>query len=179
MNGKDAGFSLVEAIATLAVLSILMAVGLPSFKSLLQNQRAASARYQLTYTLASARMAAVTYREPVSVCPIDANQRCRTDGVWEYGWMTFRDPARNGQPQSVDAILNMTDRLDESMRLRSTQGRRLARFQPDGRSGGSTLTLSLCASEDRKPLGQVILNNAGRSRVVANPSEDETCARAG
>ena len=179
MNGKDAGFSLVEAIATLAVLSILMAIGLPSFKSLLQQQRAASARYQLTVSLASARMAAVTYRQPVSVCPIDANHRCRGDSVWENGWMTFRDPTRTGQPKNSDAILNLVDRLDDSLWLRSTPGRKLARFQPDGRSGGSTLTLSLCASEDRKPLGQVILNNAGRSRVVSKPREDGTCAEAG
>ena len=178
MNCKDAGFSLIELIATIAVLAVVAAIGGPSMSDLLMQHRAASARYQITTSLASARIAAVTDGQPVSVCPIDSSPRCRSDGIWEKGWMTFRDGASKGQPTGPESILHIEQGLGSRLLLRTTPGRKLARFQPDGRSGGSTLTLSLCASRDKRPLGQVILSNVGRSRTVAQPKADSTCAKA-
>lgn len=178
MKRSNTGFTLIETIITLAVISIVLSIAIPSFKSLLLSNRAASARYQLTYTLASARVAAIVSRQPVSVCPVTDDLRCRKDGVWENGWMVFRDAGSIGQPQNADEIITIVDGLDKSLQLRSTAGRKLARFQPDGRSGGSTLTLSVCVAADGAPMGQVVLNNAGRSRVVKQPGEDRTCATA-
>ncbi len=115
-------------------------------------------------------------QEPVSVCPMTPQHRCRMDGIWEDGWMMFRDSRRTGQPAADGDILRIVDPLHAGLILRTSSGRHRARFQPDGRSTGSTLTLSLCSAEDRRVLGRVVLNNWGRARTERTPARGATCS---
>ena len=176
MGRNAAGFTLIELLMTLAVFAVVMTLGLPAFADTLQRTRVSTASHSLSSTLASARSTAVMRREPVSVCPMTAQHRCRMDGVWEDGWMVFRDSRRTGQPASESDILRVVDALDEGLILRATSGRHRARFQPDGRSTGSTLTLSLCSANDHRLLGRVILNNWGRARTERKPARTAICS---
>src|SRR3546814_10203980 len=69
MNRKDAGFSLIELIATVSVLATLLAIALPSFTTLLQGSRASGTYHLLTTSLAAARLRAIKDNAPVTVCP--------------------------------------------------------------------------------------------------------------
>src|SRR3546814_8372883 len=69
MNRKEAGFSLIELVATLSVLATLLAIALPSFTTLLQGSRASGTYHLLTTSLAAARLRAVKDNAPVTVCP--------------------------------------------------------------------------------------------------------------
>src|SRR3546814_7997711 len=62
MNRKDAGFSLIELIATVSVLATLLAIALPSFTTLLQGSRASGTYHLLTTSLAAARLRAIKDR---------------------------------------------------------------------------------------------------------------------
>ena len=178
MHRMSTGFTLIELMTTLAVVLVVATLGLPAFSDTLQRARVSTASHSISATLASARSTAVMRKEAVSVCPIDAQRRCRTDGVWEDGWMVFRDTRRSGQPHSEGDILRIIDPLDERLVLRTTAGRHRARFQPDGRSTGSTLTLSLCSAQDRRVLGRVVLNNWGRARTERTPPHNAACGSA-
>lgn len=178
MHRNAVGFTLIELMITLAVIAVVTTIGLPALTQTLQRTRIATASHSLSATLASARSTAVMRREAVSVCPIDARQRCRMDGVWEDGWMMFRDSGRTGQPASANDILRISDPLDETLILRTTSGRHRARFQPDGRSTGSTLTLSLCSAADGRVLSRVVLNNWGRARTERSPARTAICGSA-
>lgn len=178
MRCGQRGFNLVETVVALSVLAILTVLALPSFKGTLERTRTATALNRLTATLSSARSTALMRRQAVSVCPSQEGLTCRKDGIWEDGWIVFVDDKKTGQPASSSDILRVAEPLSASLILRATPGRPRARFQPNGQSTGSTLTLSLCLRNGHRPLGQVILNNWGRARTVRDPAQDPTCAAA-
>lgn len=178
MGNASRGFSMVETMVVLAVLAIAATLALPSFQGTLQRTRTATALNRITATLALARNHAVMRRRAVSVCPSEDGRHCRKDRIWEDGWIVFLDPDKTGQPKADADVLHAADPLSDTLLLRATPGRHRARFQPNGQSTGSTLTLSLCLRDGHDPLAQVVLNNWGRARVVRNPTQDPSCATA-
>jgi type IV fimbrial biogenesis protein FimT len=165
---KDApgptGFTLVETMASLAVLAILLGLALPGFRGTLERQRAASAMHLVSTQLAQARNTAITRRSPVTVCPSGGDGRCLAESDWSAGWLLYLDPGRNHQPASPDRVLRDVRRpVHESVQVLASSGRLRLRYQPDGRSGGSNLTLRVCSAG--RLYGEVIVNNVGRVRT--------------
>lgn len=172
MMQEARGFTLIELMTTLAVLAVSLAVGVPAFAGLKQRMGAASAYHLLTGSLAVARMSAVKHGSPVSVCPSSDGLHCRNDVVWDNGWIVFLDPERNDQPASETAVLQRIDGIGNGLMLRSTGGRTLVRFTPDGWSYGSNVSVRLCAEDEARLLGKVVVNNAGRPRTEQATNEE-------
>jgi type IV fimbrial biogenesis protein FimT len=63
----DQGFTLIEAMVTLAVLVILMAVAAPSFRAYTEGQRIKTATQELVFGLSYARSEAIARRADVSL----------------------------------------------------------------------------------------------------------------
>ncbi|WVL66909.1 GspH/FimT family protein [Xanthomonas campestris pv. campestris] len=80
----------------------------------------------------------------------------------------FADPANAGQPSSALSVLRVEQHATtQSLSVTSTAGRPLIRFMPDGRSGGSNATISLCIQSER--VADIVINNSGRARSVRYP----------
>ena len=157
------GFSLLEALAVMAIAAITVALGVPSYQGMVESQRASSAMHLLTAHIASARMTAISYRVPTVVCPSDRAGGCRMDGDWSHGWLMFVDPDGNRQPDSRQDILRDENApIHRSLRIVSSKGRPQLRYLPDGRSSGSNISIRLC--RDEILLARVIVNNVGRVR---------------
>ena len=162
--GQAPGFSLVEMLFTLAVAAILLGLALPSFHETLRRQRAASTTHLLATQLAQARNTAITRRIPVTVCPSLGDGRCRTEPDWSAGWLAYHDPRRRDQPESPTDILRQEHAPSHrSVRIMASVGRPRVRYQPDGRSGGSNVTLRICSGGLLQ--AEVIVNNVGRIRT--------------
>lgn len=157
------GFSLLEALTIMAISAIGLIIGVPSYKGLVERQRVTSAMHLLTAHMASARSTAVTYRIPTVVCPSNRAGGCRKDGDWSEGWLMFFDADGNRQPDAREDILRDENApIHPSLRILSSKGRPQIRYLPDGRSGGSNISVRLC--RDDKLLAQVVVNNVGRIR---------------
>src|SRR5687767_13538734 len=76
---RSRGFTLVELIITVAILAVLMAVGVPSFRAFVQNQKVKSASFELMSALVLARSEAVKRNTDVKLEP-------DTAGAWAEGW---------------------------------------------------------------------------------------------
>lgn len=174
MRQEARGFTLIELMVTLAVMAVLLGIGVPSFQRLQQSTRTSTAFHLLTTSLALARLSAVKSNAPVSVCPSRDGRHCRGDTVWDDGWIVFADPEKNGQPDSETAVLQRIDGIGEGLALRSTGGRKLVRFTPDGWAYGSNLSVRLCVEKKAELLGMVVVNNAGRPRTE-RPHEVKPC----
>lgn len=162
--GPATGFSLVEASIVLAVVAILAGLALPGFQDLLQRQRTSAALYLLSTELAMARNTAISRRTPVTLCPSLGDGRCRDSPDWSAGWLLYRDPLRGTQPRTPEDILqDVRQPLHASVRIQASAGRLRVRYQPEGFSGGSNLTLRVCTGTRLR--GEVIVNNAGRPRT--------------
>ena len=162
--GRAAGFSLMESMIVVAILAILAGLALPGFQDLLRRQRTAAAMHLLSTELALARNTAISRRTPVTLCPSRGDGRCRSDPDWSEGWLLYRDPQRATQPASpADILRDIRQPVHASIRIQSTVGRLRVRYQPGGFSGGSNLTVRVCAGAHLR--GEVIVNNAGRPRT--------------
>ncbi len=90
------GFSLVELLASLAVVSVLATVAVPSYRSFMTTQRVRSTSYDLMSTLVFARSEAIKRNSSVTVT--------KAAGGWAQGWtvvsggttLRVQDPFRGG-----------------------------------------------------------------------------------
>ncbi|MBO9740647.1 GspH/FimT family pseudopilin [Xanthomonas axonopodis pv. begoniae] len=170
------GYTAVQLLIVMAVIGIGAAIGMPSFKSLIEWQRATTRVHLLTTHLAMARSSAITHGEPVSICPSTDGARCRTDRDWSRGWILFRDPERGGQPLSAASVIRVEQASSTGdLDVTSTVGRSIVRFLPNGRSSGTNITISLCSNARR--LADVVVNNSGRARTVRYTNSVSCTAR--
>lgn len=170
MNRPSRGFSLIETLIALAVLSLLLGLSLPSLRGLLLRSAVSSSHNLLLSGFASARQHAVFSRRPTTICPGSADAGCRSDAVWSQGWIIFVDHNGNALFDSADQLIRAENPLPKRTRAFSNSGRPRAVFQPNGTSSGHNLTLRLCGADTPRPLSAIVLSNTGRARA-AGPNE--------
>ncbi len=164
MRKRLAGFTLIELVATTAVLAILSGIALPSMSQLLEHSRTSAAVESLTTHMQLARMAAISRNRRAVLCPSSDGHNCDIGTDWSMGWMVFVDDDGNRRPDAHDDVLRV-EQVPTSQHLRvfSTVGRRQLRYLPNGTSSGSNLTLKIC-NDHGELLAKVIVNNVGRPR---------------
>lgn len=88
MNNQK-GFTLIELMVTLTVLGVVLAWAIPSFSTILSNNRLETATNELHGALQLARSEAVKRREGVQLCAlVDGDvDGCATDADWSEGWL--------------------------------------------------------------------------------------------
>jgi type IV fimbrial biogenesis protein FimT len=160
------GFTLLELVVAVAIVGAMLAVALPSFSQMRRHAQVRTTNHLLTASLASARVAAISFNVPVGVCAADARPICRTDGVWDEGWLVFRDPKRLGHPESIGSVITHVgpEQTAGGPRVRSSRHRSSIRFLPDGRSSGSNLSVQVCPLDPGVRGISVIVSNGGRVR---------------
>jgi type IV fimbrial biogenesis protein FimT len=91
----ESGFTLIELMMTLVVAAILLGLGVPSMKVLIQNGKITGARDDLRSALYLARSAAINENAAGCICPTDdalaAAPVCKGTGEWETGWVAFAE----------------------------------------------------------------------------------------
>ena len=160
-------------MTTLAILTIVSTFGMTALGDAIARHRVQTALHLISADLAIARNTAITRRSHIIACPGDALTGCRLDANWSQGWILFADPDGNRQPDDESDLIrvgNAPSGAPHSIRLTST--RNFVRYQRDGRSAGTNLTINICHKDSLA--GQVVVNNLGRVRSV-RPSRDTAC----
>ncbi|MGD9591936.1 MAG: GspH/FimT family pseudopilin [Candidatus Berkiella sp.] len=86
------GFTLVELMVTIAVLTVVMLLAIPDFTSMIRNNSIASMNNNLLAALNFARSEAVKRAVPVSVCATQDANFTACGSNWSLGWMIFVNP---------------------------------------------------------------------------------------
>jgi type IV fimbrial biogenesis protein FimT len=177
MPPQQNAYTLVELVVTMAIASMVLAAGIPSLVQVKTYAETRSASHILSTSLASARVLAVMQGVPFTVCPVGQDRRCRDDGVWDEGWIVFRDATRAGQPTRAADVVSIQNPAPGT-RIRSTSGRAQVRFLPLGHATGSNLTLTVCSGRRRAQGARVVMGNSGRVRTERIPAGHPDCADA-
>ncbi len=176
MNGRGharrqhhQGFTLLELMVTIAVLSILLAIGVPSFTTLVRDNRVVGAANELLFHLQLARSEAVRGRGPVSLCAVNpgAPDTCDTDPTtdgWSDAWLVVFET------EDEDPVIRSTI-VSDAINVVPTPGTSDIVFNAVGTVQGSTSYSFLVESEDGDSSRFVCLRISGQSRV-----ERDTCS---
>lgn len=97
-NSTQSGFTLIELMVTIALAAIILTQAVPSFHSLVQNNRLISQKNEFISNLNMARSEALKRSTRVTVCASTDKTNCDSTN-WGQGWIVFSD--RNG-----DSVLN-------------------------------------------------------------------------
>lgn len=153
--GKINGFTLVELLITIVVVSILLATGVPAFKDFINNNRLTTQANSLAISIQVARSEAVKRGSGAVICASTDQATCSAADDWSTGWIVFSDIGQDGS-LNLDADGDgdedcLTDdcivRTSGSIKHASLDGggTNNIRFTPDGRTtnaGATTITLT-------------------------------------
>lgn len=164
------GFTLSELMTTLAVMGVLATVAIPSFISLIAENRLTTNANQLISALAFARSEALKRGIQVTI-----KRKETIPKVWENGWDIFTDSNGNGEidVSDSDELLMTYAALPEGFTLRT--GANYANwvaYLGTGKfrssSGFANDTFRLCDSTADKDRSRGIIIKMGRVRTEAN-----------
>ena len=158
------GFTLLELVTTLSVLSLLLGTGVPAMHALLQKTRMTTHINTFVTHLHHARSAAIKQGHNVVMCrSADLLDCSRTEG-WEVGWLVFADSNFNRQRDADERILAVEQGWRDGIRVSSGQRRRVV-YQPTGFSPGTNGTYIFCDPDYPDTARAVIISNSGRPRL--------------
>jgi len=112
LNDKR-GFSLIELVVALVIASILVAVGLPSFKDFMANSKMADINNSLVHSIQLARSTSVERLEPTGVCtsksPMIDDASCTIGAKFNSGWFVYVDSDGDGLRGIAEDIIERVD----------------------------------------------------------------------
>lgn len=181
------GFTLIEAMVTVAVLAILVAVGMPSLQAFLQRSAMRELQSDFSTTLQRARLDAISRNSCVSMCPLDSNgaeaceQTAARQGNWHQGWIVFANatcaaPA-GGVPAAADIIqIRQPGRARYTLIDQGGNVPAMHTFNARGllRSTGRTLLLA-DANEAQSPSMRCLSLNMQGRLITRKPNANGAC----
>ncbi len=85
------GFTIVELVITILIGGILLTMAVPSFRTIIQNNRITTQANQFLGALSIARSEATRLGIPMSLCSSTDMATCSASPNWENGWIIFTD----------------------------------------------------------------------------------------
>jgi type IV fimbrial biogenesis protein FimT len=164
----DKGFTLIELMVTVAVAATVLAVGVPSFRALIQNNRLTAALNDMVTEFNLARSEAVKRGSPVTLCKRNtAGTDCDNSAVWLSGWIVFADADGDGTVDSGDQVLRVRAPLSGLTRLNFGSRNRVT-FDGHGFATGYSGTMSFCDDRGATKAKGLVLSNTGRLRSAGS-----------
>ena len=98
---KEPGFTLVELLIAIVVVTILLAIGAPAFKDFIKNNRVTGLINGHVSVIQLARSEALKRGTNMVVCASDDQATCTGKDTWADGWILFSDRDRSNAPDNV------------------------------------------------------------------------------
>ena len=171
MNHRK-GFSLLDVLLALAIVSIVAVLSAPRFNELTTQATPVIESERLLASIWAARHAAMTQGKPVTM---------KADGSdWSTGWTLFVDSNHNATKDMNETVLHVAEPIKRGHQLKANSGIGAAlSYLPHGESrrpgGGLQMgTFTLCApdkTEGLKPTHAIVISATGRPRTIQTSSQ--------
>ncbi|MCW8942695.1 MAG: GspH/FimT family pseudopilin [Gammaproteobacteria bacterium] len=188
---KYSGFTLVELMITLFIVGILVAVGVPSMRTFMQNNQLIATTNELVSAIHVARSEALKLNKRVTICVSDNGKSCISSEKWALGWIVFVDANDDRVGTGVkcsaaadvntDCLLRVHDAIDDpQLSVSGTYDSNSADIEwftftsrgvPKDTSAYQSGTFSICSFDSSNTVinsRAVVLSLSGRVRVSDN-----------
>lgn len=171
MNAIKNGFSILELITTVMILTILVVIFIPFYHNAKAKQEAQHIPVTLRMHLQHAKQNAVLYRNNVVICSSEDLETC-SNNTWATGLISFLDVNQNRSLDQNEIILSRhsTQLRYGSLRWQGSLNFPSVVFQGDtGLPRGSMGSFYYCSSHNAGH-NKVILSSTGiaRSEIISS-----------
>jgi type IV fimbrial biogenesis protein FimT len=157
---RNAGFTLTELLITVTILTLVMAIGIPSMRDFVKNDRLVTQINTLVGHLAYARSEAVLRHQPVVVCASSTLTSCSTTD-WSAGWIIFVDDDNNSDFSAGEDMLRQYEALSGGNKLTSTIGSVVV-YDKRGFAPDSVGSFTLCDDRGNAHKKSISISATGR-----------------
>ena len=116
----QSGLTFLEALIGVAILGVLTAMTLPTFKGFVESMRLDAQTDRFVSAVQTARTMAISNNTPVTLCAVDVDGNCSSSpSAWSREWSVFYDCNANS---SIDTTAVCADGQPEPVYVRDTDG---------------------------------------------------------
>jgi type IV fimbrial biogenesis protein FimT len=174
------GFTLVELLVTIVVLSILLGLAVPAFRSFMQNDQQWTQTNNLVVGLNTARSEAIKddMNGVAQICSSNNGTTC-TGTAWETGWIVLgADPA---SPLNPPKRLQVVGALPAGTTLTESSNNRSITFLSNGAVGPlanpePAVVFKMCDARGAAFARYLQVSAMGRVSASQTPGQDLTGA---
>lgn len=166
LHYKISGFSLIELMITIAIMSSLFTIGMPSYHDLIKRYHVKVEVDKWQLALNHARQAAITSGNIITLCPSSNGFSCGKN--WHDGAILFVDKNRDHHKDSDEVILEVVEQTNNQQVLtwRAFQNRNYIQFQQNGFTWNQNGTLRVCSADASLKYNRaLIVTRSGRIRI--------------
>jgi len=181
-RGKQNGFTLGELLTAMAVAGIGLAVAVPSFTNMVNNNRRITAVNRMVTTMHSARSEAITRNQQVTVCSSKNGTACDGDD-WGDGWLFFADLNRDRAVDVGETILGSAPALTQ-LEVDSGEFPSFFAYRPSGRIMGADFDanqgqFTVCDPRGADYARVLIISQSGQPRLSDHQNDGSAPSCAG
>lgn len=173
-NKLKRGFTLIELLITILVLVIIMAIAIPSFNAVIQNNLTVATSNDMIISLNYARSEAIKRGANVSICPAADQTFSSCGSDWNQGWIIFLNPSVSSSyssGNSAQLLLRTQSISGTNPGITTSPSTSLANYNSAGFAGANTsnLTFTISATGCAGPYKRT-LNISMTGRVTVTKS---------
>jgi len=170
---KAYGYTLIELLITLSIMSILISFALPGFASMLRAVQGDTVMNSVANAYQLARSTAITERKPVVLCAKADARTCGAD--WTRGALVFVDPNNNRiQDDGERAMADIAPPPTGShLSMKAALGKQYLRFMDNGMLENTAGSMLYCPPNGTaRDARNIIFTRNGRLRFGSDANHD-------
>lgn len=142
-SSKQQGFTLIELMVTIAILGVVLAIAIPSYRAIQSRNAIRTFVNDYTASIYFARSEAVRQNAQVTVCPSNNGTNC-TDSQLAAGWIVIVGAANAVNPPILQD--NLPQNAIRTQFANNAQAERAITFLPNGqRRAANANELRVCS----------------------------------
>jgi type IV fimbrial biogenesis protein FimT len=131
----NSGFTMLEVVIVIAIVTILLMVGVPSFQYVTTANRISGEVNGLIGDMQFARAEAIKEGQTVVVCVSNGNAAtpgCGTGNSWQNGWVVCSDPAGDGTCDAGQPVFRVQNAFTSTDTFQASGGTSTVTFNREG-----------------------------------------------